>query len=237
MKKLFLIVTACTFTLALSQAAILTTAPAGGTTTTFTVTGLNQPAPNPSIVNGFTITGNFRDGDSAYGLSSNGSWDHFSWVGTFGSGTPFQIDLGGLYSTAGGFVNYAPGNTPNPMISAIGADGTTVLETDDISLLAPIATLGVGNSGAFRGITLASPTIRFLRVGGAFIVEHDVTTAGPAGPTPTPTVPEPSTLLLACLPLTALWGVSLVKRSVRRPRTGSTLYEGHVHEKNYSSML
>ena len=107
--------------------------------------------------------------------------------------------------------NYAPGYSPNPTISAIAADGTTVLEADDLSVLAPFATMGVTNSGAFRGITLATPTIRFLRVGGAFIIEHDITTAGPAGPGPSP-VPEPSTFLLAFISFIALWGVALARQ-------------------------
>ena len=219
-KKNVLIVVAGAFIAATAQAGLITTLPAGGTTTTFTVTGVNSIT-GTSIVNGFQITGqpDFRDGDGSYGLSSNGSWGPgFSWAGTFSAGTPFQIDLGGLYSSAGQFLNYAPGNTPPPMIAAIAADGTTILESYNLSVSAPVSTSGA-NSGAFRGITRASSDIRFLRISGAFVVTHDITVAGAA----TATVPEPSTLSLSGLALAALFGIPLVSRRTRQQGTSSVI--------------
>ena len=220
MKKNFLRIVAGAFIAATAPAGLITTIPAGGTTTTFTATGDNVIT-GSSIVNGFQITGqpDFRDGDVRYGLGLNGTWGPgFSRVGTIGTMTPFQIDLGGLYSSAGQFLNYAtsltiPGLT-SPMIAAIAADGATVLESYDLSVSAPISTAGGVNSGAFRGISRGSSDIRFLRVSGTFVVTHDITVAGAA----TAAVPEPSTLLLSGLPVTALLGVPLVRRRLRRPR-------------------
>ncbi|MBL8173046.1 MAG: PEP-CTERM sorting domain-containing protein [Bryobacterales bacterium] len=98
------------------------------------------------------------------------------------------IDLGSLHGMAGGFVNYAPGFGV-PEMTALAADGTTVLETHDLSNEAPIATPGGNNAGAFRGIQRASADIRYLRIGGSFMAMHDITLDGGASG-----VPEPSTL-------------------------------------------
>lgn len=204
MCKSVLITLAVLASLAPATAAIITVIPAGATTTTFTVTGSNTDLTS-ATVNGFTITGTkFQDGNGTFCLGSNGCWGlgvgGFSWVSTGAFGN-FRIDLGGLNSSAGGFFNYAPGNSPSPTISAIAADGTTILETDDLSVLAPISTPGINDAGAFRGIALSSPAIRFLQVNGAFVVEHSVTVANPA----VSAVPEPSTLPLASLALAGLF--------------------------------
>ena len=141
MKKNFLRIVAGAFIAATAPAGLITTIPAGGTTTTFTATGDNVIT-GSSIVNGFQITGqpDFRDGDVRYGLGLNGTWGPgFSRVGTIGTMTPFQIDLGGLYSSAGQILNYATGQTSPPMIAAIAADGATVLESYDLSVSAPVS--------------------------------------------------------------------------------------------------
>jgi hypothetical protein len=206
MKRIFSITVLCMAVLALlkpANANLITTIPSGATTTTFTVTGYSPGLTN-ATVNGFTITGmGFEDGNGNYSLGFNGVWSGFSYLSTGGSLTSFfRIDLGALYSTAGGFFNYSPGAAANSdsTLTTIGADGTTVLETQDLNTSAPISTPGAQNAGAFRGITLISPTIRFLQVGGAYTLEHTITAAGPLQTT----IPEPSTFLLALLPLAGL---------------------------------
>ena len=141
----------CMTTLALLQpanAGLITTIPIGATTTTFTVTGFSVGLTS-ATVNGFTITGmGFQDGNATFFLGSNGDWSslgNFSYLSTGPSVTNFfRIDLGALYSTAGGFFNYAPGAFPgsDSTLTAIAADGTTVLETDDLVTSAPISTPG-----------------------------------------------------------------------------------------------
>jgi hypothetical protein len=209
LKRTFLMAGLCMTTFALLQpanAGLITTIPIGATTTTFTVTGFTANLTG-ATVNGFTVTGmNFQDGNATFSLGSNGDWSsqgNFSYLsaGPFPTNF-FRIDLGALYSTAGGFFNYAPGAFPgsDSTLTAIAADGTTVLETDDLVTSAPISTPGAHDAGAFRGITRDTPTIRFLQVSGPFTIEHTITAVSPSGPT----VPEPSTFLLVLLPLAGL---------------------------------
>ena len=77
----------------------------------------------------------------------------------------------------------------HPFIAAIAADGTTVLETDDLFLSGPISTLGGLNAGAFRGISRPSNDIRFFEFGGSFAALHDLTLVATI-------TPEPSSLAL-----------------------------------------
>jgi hypothetical protein len=105
-----------------------------------------------------------------------------------------MINLGGLYSSAGGFINYdSPGGigVDDPTISAIAADGVTVLATYDIAVLAPINTPNGVNAGAFVGIQDATADIAFLEFSNDYVAIHSITLAGAAS-----TVPEPSGVLL-----------------------------------------
>src|SRR4051794_33409407 len=174
-----------------ARASLVTSDPGTGTTITFTATGNNGFGnPGPVVVDGVTVTGNpqVTYGDAHYVLVANGSWD-MSWVATNnGSGT-INFDLGGLYGLAGGFVNYAPNNGSPPTITALGADGTTVLETYDLAALAPISTPGSSNDGAFRGISRATSDIAFLQLGGSYILSHTLVVGDTATPDTNP-VPE-----------------------------------------------
>jgi hypothetical protein len=109
----------------------------------------------------FTGTPGFL-GASAYnalfGLETNGFWDSgrngFVGInngqGTTGVFARFTF-VSGLVSAVGAFENYSPGVGGTPIIRALGLTGQ-VLEQYDLSLLAPIATPGGVNQGAFRGI-------------------------------------------------------------------------------------
>ncbi len=99
--------------------------------------------------------------------------------------TFIRIDLGALFGSVGGFMTYTPGGAP--IISALAANGVTVLETYDLSVAAPISNPAV-NSGAFRGIQRPSADIRFFQIGGSQISMHDIT----LGPAASSTVPEPA---------------------------------------------
>jgi hypothetical protein len=103
-----------------------------------------------------------------------------------------MIDLGGLYSAVGGFMNYnAPASSPGPAISAIAADGVTVLESYDLSASAPISTPGGNNAGAFRGIGRSSADIRYFELANSYVAIHDITLSSN-----TTVAPEPSSFLL-----------------------------------------
>lgn len=162
-----------------AQAGLITSNPGTGVTTTFTQTGSTN-ASGPVMLDGFTITGDpqFSYGDSLYGIggsAGNGRWTDFSWIGTGNGLSTFTIDLGGLYGLVGGFMNYMPNSGGNnATIEALAAD-MSLLESYDLTALAPISTPGADNDGAFRGIDRAEEDIAFLRLGGDLILIHDLT--------------------------------------------------------------
>jgi hypothetical protein len=180
-----------------AHAALVTTDPMTGTTTTFTATGVTGvSAPGTAVVDGITWSGSpqFYYGAASYGLGSNGFWD-WSFVATNGTGS-ITASLGGGFGLAGGFINYAPGWGP-ALIEALAADGVTVLESYDLTVLAPITTTG-GNQGDFRGIARAQNDIYFMRLSGAYILIHSLEVGDAAG-----RLPEPMSLSLVGLGLLA----------------------------------
>jgi len=145
----------------------------------------------------------------SFGLQVNGTWDN-GLIGDGSGGTTLTVDLGGLYSWVGGFVDYEikfEGNPPDalpPVMAAIAADGVTVLESYDLSVFAPILTPGGYNEGAFRGIDYGSAEIRYLEFGGSHTLMHSITLGGS-------NVAEPATILLAGSALAA-FGLGLLRR-------------------------
>jgi hypothetical protein len=119
-------------------------------------------------------------------LDANGFWDGaLPWVATNSDTSYIQFDLGGAANFVGGFMNYAPG-FGSPIISAIGADGTTVLESYDLSIDAPISTgVSAVNDGAFRGIERASNDIYFFRLAGGYLLTSNLE-VGVGAQTPEP---------------------------------------------------
>ena len=220
MKKTVFIFIVCAFLApAIVQAALITSQPAGTTTVLTTVTGTWASAPSVSAggFNVFAPSGsNVWYGDVSYGLNDNGSWSNFAWVGGncyAGEACTATIDLGRAYSTVGGFMNYAvSGGVPvygsggDPLIEAIAADGTTVLESYDLFTAAPISTPGGSNDGAFRGIARGSADIAYLRISGSYLIEHDLTLAGAA-------VPVPATIYLLG---TGIAGLAAVRRRLKK---------------------
>lgn len=204
MKK-FILLVALLLTIPTMGHALLLTSSTGGTSTVLdTVTGTWTSSPSV-VAGGFTVSAPVGSevwyGDSSFNLLDNGNWQDFSWVGgyCYSGDCTATIDLGGLYSSVGGFMNYAmsngspevgsEGSGSNPTISAIAADGTTILEQYDLFTDAPILTLGGLNDGAFRGISRATADIAFFRLSGSYLIMHDITLEHSK-------VPESSALLL-----------------------------------------
>jgi PEP-CTERM motif len=127
---------------------------------------------------GLTFTSNNGGGNSGqgsvvgqggYGLGANGSFG--------GSATYIGVDSGSGYAeikfaTAQtqfyGFWNYAPGVGENATISTLGITGG-VLQTFDLTVLAPISTPGGFNQFAFRGID-GTDEFHGVRFGGNYIL-------------------------------------------------------------------
>lgn len=148
-------------------------------------------------------------GDGGYGLGSNGIWNsgRNGYTGTNSDTAAMTYRfLDGPVAGVGGFVNYtvAPDGPSDAIISVLDSNDV-VLESYNISVLAPIVTPFAVNDGAFRGILRNSADIYALRLSDKFSVLDDLTFTGE--------VPEPSSIILAAIGLTGLG--ALRKRSRR----------------------
>ena len=207
-----------------AQAALITSSPGGTTLVDFSQFGPFTFTQGPVEVGGlvgesifWSSTGpNSVIGSGGYGLADNGDWNlvmnGFTAL-NFGAGdgdyTQFQFNDGPV-NVVGGFVNYAicPGfaqcdPAQHFIIQALGA-GNGILETYDISALAPIITPGGLNAGAFRGIERSTNDIVAFRTFNAVHVLDNLEFAR------TSAVPEPSTL--------GLIGVGLLGLTAMRRR-------------------
>jgi hypothetical protein len=187
-----------------AQAGLITSAPAGSTTTVFA--GGSSCA--PGLDAGFVVTGQACANYSQFfGFGQNGFWNDppsgFGLIGGSIATSSFTINLGGLYSSVGGFMNYsvAPGGVGSdsvpagdPTITALAANGTTVLGVYDLVTLDPINTPGGVNAGAFVGIQDATNDIAYLELSDDYIAIHSITLGTTSSSSPS--VPEPSAFLL-----------------------------------------
>jgi hypothetical protein len=202
------------------QAALITSVPSGGTPTTFAGGSTCTGGPDAGFTIAVVTNPVCWNVSTYFGFSSNGTWNNptpgFAFIGANSSTAAFTIDLGGLYAAVGGFMNYnAPVSSPGPTISAIAADGVTVLESYDLSVSAPISTPGGSDAGAFRGISRPSADIRFFELADSFIAIHDITLAST-----TSAAPEPSTFVLlgTALAIAIAWGRMASCARVADPR-------------------
>lgn len=187
-----------------ARAGIITSLPAGDTTTVFATGG----ACGPGVDAGFTVTGSEACANYSgfFGFGENGFWNDpptgFALVGVNTLSSSILINLGGLYSNVGGFMNYAVtlGSvgtdsvpTGDPTLIALAANGTTVLGTYDLITLDPIVEPeGSNNMGAFVGIQDATNDIAYLELSNDGIAMHNIS----LGTTSSSSVPEPSAVLL-----------------------------------------
>ena len=198
------------------SASLITTVPVGVTTTFPVGSGDGCVGESTAIVAGFSIHGSgpwCHERSVFFNFDTNGNWTDFGLVAvntSTAATSTVTINLGGLFGTVGGFMNYCPSADPDcqgvPLIEALALDGLTVLESYNLAVSAPISTPSGQNEGAFRGISRVSPDIAFFRISGNWIAMHDITLADSA-------VPEPATGLLA---FTALTAIGLMRRRRKR---------------------
>jgi hypothetical protein len=142
-----------------------------------------------SLFNGiFSVdtNGNWTSGRNGYvGNNNNGG-------ANTGVSASFAFTMG--VNDIGAFMNYSPVDGGSPVIEVLGATNN-VLESADISLLAPISTPDATNDGAFRGFHHASADIFGIRFNNGFSVLDNLTFAR---------VSEPSMFALIGLGLAVL---------------------------------
>lgn len=142
-----------------------------------------------------STTANSVIGDGSYGFVSNGSWSGKSGAGlNTSTGSMTFTFNSGLVSSVGGFLNYVPdAGFGGDVFISVYDSLNTLLESYNISVLAPISTPGGLNAGAFRGIVRSGADIKYFTLSNAYVMIDDLTYSPIGGPTP---APEPSTLLL-----------------------------------------
>jgi hypothetical protein len=145
-------------------------------------------------------------GYGSYGLNANGDWQRGANP-VVGGLVGLNTDTGSILftfngftvSAVGGFMNYADSNYPDVIIEALDS-GLNVLESYNITQLAPISTPGGLDQGAFRGISRATSDIAAFRVSNAYVVLDDLTLGEATGTV----IPEPGTWALSFAALAAL---------------------------------
>jgi hypothetical protein len=218
MKTLVVLVFALSSGAAFGSTVLLTSDPGIGTTTTFTDSGQGSSLETVTL-DGFSVTGNpfVVYGNEGYAIPFNGSWgiQPYSYIATNTPAGSIIFNLGGDYSLVGAFLNYAtePGAGPDPTITALASDGTTVIGTYDIATLDPINTPNGVNAGAFVGIESSTADIAYLELSNGYILAHSIEVGDASA-----VAPEPSSPLLLG---TGLLGVVFVIKKAARLRSNS----------------
>ena len=146
-------------------------------------------------------------GQGGYGLAGNGSFGLPAVYIGVDSGTGYAQLLGAIaYSQIGFFFNYAPGVGDNATISTLDAGGA-VIDSWDLTVLAPISTPGGFNAFEFRGVAHDTADIYGLRFGGNYILASGTATGDIPG------IPEPATWAMMII---GFAGVGAALRSRRR---------------------
>ncbi len=133
-------------------------------------------------------------GQGSYGLGDNGSFGGSAVYAGVDSATGYaQFEFAAPISSFGAYFNYAPGVGDNATISVLDSSDS-ILESFDLTALAPISTPGGFNQFAFRGIDLGASTFSTFRFGGNYLLAAASERGEPVAPAAV--VPEPATVVL-----------------------------------------
>jgi hypothetical protein len=140
-----------------------------------------------------------------YGFLGNGSWTGSlgpmaglnDGYYAFGVTDTMTFALSTPVAGVGGFLNYVPSGT-TPTVIAIYDSGMNLLESYSLTFV----TGGGNDTGEFHGFLRTSPDISYFTLSDNYIGITDLTITGSY--TPTPAIPEPTSVLLLGTGLGAL---------------------------------
>jgi hypothetical protein len=169
-----------------------------------------------SIPGGITFTSNNNGGNSGQGsvigqglytLGSNGSFDaNPVYIGLDSATGYMTFAFATPQKSFGAFLNYLPGLPQQPTISTYDITNN-LLSSFNLANSAPINTPGGVDQFAFRGIDEGSAVISSFRLSGSYVLATGTANGNiPPAPTPTQSVPEPTTAIGTLIGLATILG-------------------------------
>mgnify|MGYP000851007326 CR=1 FL=1 len=193
-----------------ANAALITTIDAGATSHIFSSNSYNSNGPVSE--NGFTWTATnsgYYGYDSVWGLNGNGSWNNMNLLGLNNTTGSMTITFDVLVRDVLAFVSYAAGvGYPKASISIFDVNNV-LLESFDLT--GKFSNSAV-NAGWNYGFSRSTAEIKSIKFTNSYIVASNLRSFVDVS-TPSPNVPEPSTLAIFALGMAGLVSRRLSKKA------------------------